>query len=375
MATDRRLAEMKGLMRALSDEMQDQIRRVDGMERRLWEVRCQLNEKVELRCSQLERSAQKSASESLGAIVSLQQANQRHAQQFAALEEDSALRKSRDLDTKGALLTVCSRLEELASQVSISKATPEDPGASKVLTAAAATSSEEQCPAGGTSSGGTGGPDAASEKVGNEEVLDNLDAMRKDIACIQDQLAAQEERWQAFKGHIDRSPQHSDLETLRSEMLRSKEVPNEIQKLTVDLKEVCDRLAGLEEGALDTKASLLKVRSSILELEEGAAETKTAFLKESKASLQVHDRLSGLEEGAVETKKAFLKELAEVRSEVAGLSPQFGDSRKESHTTSQMGQHLLNEVDAAIDMVQALRAERSAMQGWTVHRSFATSWR
>merc|ERR1719465_3345 len=43
---DHRLAELSGTYKGLSEEMQTQIRRIDGMETRLWEWRHQLEEEI-----------------------------------------------------------------------------------------------------------------------------------------------------------------------------------------------------------------------------------------------------------------------------------------------------------------------------------------
>lgn len=59
---DRRLAELSGNYRGVSDEVQAQIKRVDLLDGRLWEWRKELEEEVNRKCSQLEQHQQQTDS-------------------------------------------------------------------------------------------------------------------------------------------------------------------------------------------------------------------------------------------------------------------------------------------------------------------------
>merc|ERR1740121_1900261 len=55
---DRKLAELSGNYKGLSDEMQAQIRRIDQMDTRLWEWRHQLDDEVRTKFGEVEQSHQ-----------------------------------------------------------------------------------------------------------------------------------------------------------------------------------------------------------------------------------------------------------------------------------------------------------------------------
>mmetsp|Transcript_50350 Transcript_50350/g.126820 ORF Transcript_50350/g.126820 Transcript_50350/m.126820 type:complete len:523 (+) Transcript_50350:74-1642(+) len=59
---DRRLAELSGNLRGLSDEMQCQIRRIDQSDSRLWEWRHQIEEEIKRRLGEMEKNYQEVSS-------------------------------------------------------------------------------------------------------------------------------------------------------------------------------------------------------------------------------------------------------------------------------------------------------------------------
>merc|ERR1719401_1395803 len=59
---DRKLAELSGNYKGLSDEMQAQIRRIDGMDTRLWEWRHQMEDEVQKKFSEVDQHHQQASS-------------------------------------------------------------------------------------------------------------------------------------------------------------------------------------------------------------------------------------------------------------------------------------------------------------------------
>lgn len=83
---DRRIAELSGNYKGLSDEMQAQIRRLDQMDSRLWEWRHQLEEEVRNKFVEIEQCYQRVSSSVRVTTASNEDALKRHNQRVVHLE-------------------------------------------------------------------------------------------------------------------------------------------------------------------------------------------------------------------------------------------------------------------------------------------------
>lgn len=110
---DRRLAELSGNYKGLSDEMQAQIRRLDQMDSRLWEWRHQMEEEVRTKFSEIEQAYQKIASSLRVSTATNDDLNKRHNQRILRLEGMSEDRQHQQEEATQAMLSLHGRLSEL----------------------------------------------------------------------------------------------------------------------------------------------------------------------------------------------------------------------------------------------------------------------
>eukprot|EP00930_Biecheleria_cincta_P059361 TRINITY_DN450_c0_g2_i1.p1 TRINITY_DN450_c0_g2~~TRINITY_DN450_c0_g2_i1.p1 ORF type:complete len:1592 (-),score=450.31 TRINITY_DN450_c0_g2_i1:86-4759(-) len=110
---DRRLAELGGNFKGLSDEMQSQIRRVDLMDDRLWEWRHQMEEELRCKYGEFEQNVQKVASSFRVMQSSIEDGQKRQQQRIQRLEEGVASRTTSQEEIHEGFANVCARLEAL----------------------------------------------------------------------------------------------------------------------------------------------------------------------------------------------------------------------------------------------------------------------
>uniref|UniRef100_A0A7S4W0W5 Uncharacterized protein n=1 Tax=Alexandrium monilatum TaxID=311494 RepID=A0A7S4W0W5_9DINO len=113
---DRRLAELTGNFKGLSDEMQAQIRRVDLMDERLWEWRRQFEEEFRQKHMELENSIQKVPSSMRVMASSIEDGQKRLGTRLQRLEADFGERNALHDDTRNTLDHVFARFDALESQ-------------------------------------------------------------------------------------------------------------------------------------------------------------------------------------------------------------------------------------------------------------------
>lgn len=83
---DRRLAELSGNYKGLSDEMQTQIRRIDMMDSRLWEWRHQLEEDMRTKLTEIEHNHQQLTSSSRMTNAASDEALKRYSKRLLRIE-------------------------------------------------------------------------------------------------------------------------------------------------------------------------------------------------------------------------------------------------------------------------------------------------
>lgn len=110
---DRRLAELSGNYKGLSDEMQAQIRRLDQMDSRLWEWRHQMEEEVRTKFTEIEQAYQKIQSSLRVSSATNDDLHKRHNQRVLRLEGLWEDRQAQHEEATQGLLSLHSRLSEL----------------------------------------------------------------------------------------------------------------------------------------------------------------------------------------------------------------------------------------------------------------------
>jgi len=110
---DRRLAELSGNYKGLSDEMQAQIRRLDQMDSRLWEWRHQLEEEVRNKFVEVEQNIQRVSSSVRVMSTANDDLQKRHNQRVQRLEGILDERLQSSEDTQSGLMSLHERLEQL----------------------------------------------------------------------------------------------------------------------------------------------------------------------------------------------------------------------------------------------------------------------
>eukprot|EP00931_Biecheleriopsis_adriatica_P107436 TRINITY_DN8177_c0_g1_i1.p1 TRINITY_DN8177_c0_g1~~TRINITY_DN8177_c0_g1_i1.p1 ORF type:complete len:599 (+),score=161.53 TRINITY_DN8177_c0_g1_i1:160-1797(+) len=110
---DRRMAELSGNVKGLSDEMQSQLRRIDQMDSRLWEWRHQLEEELRSRITEVEQAVQQLTSSQRVAKTSNEEALKRLTQRVLRVEGVVDEHHSHAEETNRGLLQLHSRISEL----------------------------------------------------------------------------------------------------------------------------------------------------------------------------------------------------------------------------------------------------------------------
>jgi len=110
---DRRVAELAGNYKGLSDEMQLQIRRIDQMDARLWDWRHQLDEEVRVKFADMEKQYQKSCSMFNVQKAAHEETVKRHDQAIHRLEGLLAEHNSHADAMSQSLTNVNGRLTEV----------------------------------------------------------------------------------------------------------------------------------------------------------------------------------------------------------------------------------------------------------------------
>eukprot|EP00929_Paragymnodinium_shiwhaense_P090801 TRINITY_DN50907_c0_g1_i1.p1 TRINITY_DN50907_c0_g1~~TRINITY_DN50907_c0_g1_i1.p1 ORF type:complete len:505 (+),score=161.44 TRINITY_DN50907_c0_g1_i1:198-1712(+) len=118
---DRRLSEMSGALRGMSDEMQAQIRRADSWDGRLWEARHQLEEEMRVKCVELAEQTQQAASRCKVLVTSQEDSVKRLTQRVQRLEslvdghiaESTVERRAYEEETRSLLLDLKARMDQL----------------------------------------------------------------------------------------------------------------------------------------------------------------------------------------------------------------------------------------------------------------------
>mmetsp|Transcript_133145 Transcript_133145/g.425769 ORF Transcript_133145/g.425769 Transcript_133145/m.425769 type:complete len:570 (+) Transcript_133145:245-1954(+) len=196
---DRKLAELSGNYKGLSDEMQAQIRRIDQMDTRLWEWRHQLEDEVRTKFAEMEQSHQQVASAIRLANAtgedSLKRVNNRVRRLEGLLEE----RLGHSEEMNHSLVALDARLQEIeTARIQDLVVCPFEPMSSSSMALADAVA------AGATSHGLS----IASMDVKLLEAFQKLEQVTKDSQEVQTRLETQEERLRSLRTLMDSKEEH-----------------------------------------------------------------------------------------------------------------------------------------------------------------------
>lgn len=189
---DRRLAELSGNYKGLSDEMQAQIRRIDQMDSRFWDWRHQLEEEVRSRFVDLENAQKESDSAIRLASATNEDALKRVSSRLRRLETLVEERMGYYDDVNQSLAGLDARMQEMeASRI-------QDLALSSVdaLSASRALAPPD-----------LGASDCAASTALVEarvaEALARVDSADRDFKELQVRVEAQEERMRSFRTLLD----------------------------------------------------------------------------------------------------------------------------------------------------------------------------
>jgi len=112
---DRRLAELSGNYKGLSDEMQAQIKRVDQLDSKLWEFRHQLEEEIRGKVAELEQGQQTASSALRLASATSDDSLKRYGQKMLRLERIVEERLAYTEETREHINDLYARLTEVES--------------------------------------------------------------------------------------------------------------------------------------------------------------------------------------------------------------------------------------------------------------------
>ncbi|CAK8989213.1 unnamed protein product [Durusdinium trenchii] len=110
---DRRMAELSGSVKGLSDEMQSQLRRVDQIDTKLWDWRHQIEEELRVRLVEVEQSLQQLGSAHRVAKAAAEDSAKKLSMRMLRLEGLVEEHHAHAEDTNGNLAQLNARLEEI----------------------------------------------------------------------------------------------------------------------------------------------------------------------------------------------------------------------------------------------------------------------
>lgn len=176
---DRRLAELSGNCKGLSEEMQSQIRRIDQTDSRLWEWRHQLDEDVRAKLSEIEQSYQQVCTSVRVAKATSDDVLKRYAARLVRSEELLEERAAHAGDLSQSLMDLHGRLLQLEDSGPRSAFKPDH---------AAVQPLEDT----------SGGALAVLERQ-HSDFLRKVDQLQQESSDLRSQVESQEERYRSLR--------------------------------------------------------------------------------------------------------------------------------------------------------------------------------
>jgi hypothetical protein len=184
---DRRIAELSGNFKGLSDEMQSQIRRVDQMDSRLWEWRHSMEEEIRGKFSDAETNHQQISSDLRVTHATSDDALKRLNKRLVHIESSIDGKVAGAEDTNQSLLNLHRRLQEVEAAAKCS-VTLQEIGVPQM-------------------------PDSNSNVIAAlefrlQEACDKIDRMRHDVQENHTRVETQEERLKSLRTVLETRDEH-----------------------------------------------------------------------------------------------------------------------------------------------------------------------
>lgn len=187
---DRKLAELSGNYKGLSDEMQAQIRRIDQMDTRFWEWRHQLEDEVRTKFAEYEQAQKQVNSKVRLAEATNEDSMKRIQNRLRRLEGLMEERLTYSDETNQSLAALDARLQEIeAARIQELAICAPDPG---VLARADA-----------SLDGGSNGMGAPYLEAKLGEACKRVDGLEKELQEAQASLQAHEEKLRSLRTQMD----------------------------------------------------------------------------------------------------------------------------------------------------------------------------
>eukprot|EP00443_Scrippsiella_acuminata_P130702 CAMPEP_0115616104 /NCGR_PEP_ID=MMETSP0272-20121206/22962_1 /TAXON_ID=71861 /ORGANISM="Scrippsiella trochoidea, Strain CCMP3099" /LENGTH=573 /DNA_ID=CAMNT_0003052029 /DNA_START=112 /DNA_END=1830 /DNA_ORIENTATION=- len=219
---DRKLAELSGNYKGLSDEMQAQIRRIDQMDTRLWEWRHQLEDEVRSKFSEVEQAHQQMNSSIRLASATNEDSVKRINNRLKRLETMVEERLGYSDETNQNLVALDVRLQELeSSRIQELALCTVDPTPSTIVSQSDAMDN------------GTGASMIVMEAK-LAELQHKLEMTLKDSQEVQTRVEAQEERLRSLRTLMDTKDEH--YRNIKFDRQEWESRSKELHSLTQDLE-------------------------------------------------------------------------------------------------------------------------------------------
>lgn len=196
---DRKLAELSGNYKGLSEEMQSQIRRIDGLDTKLWEWRHQVDEENRNKFAEVEQGVQKLTSQVRLSNATMEDSFKRFSLRVRRLEQVIEERLSYSDETNNNLMTLDARLAEIEHarlQELTLVPTPSDPAGSAMVSLEASHGDVRAL-------NFDNGEVMATVEARLSEAFRKLDHVSKESQDVQTRVEAQEERLRSLRTIVD----------------------------------------------------------------------------------------------------------------------------------------------------------------------------
>lgn len=196
---DRKLAELSGNYKGLSDEMQAQIRRIDQMDTRLWEWRHQVEDEVRTKFAEVEQSHQQINSAIRLANATSEDSLKRITSRVRRLEGLVEERLTYSDETNQNLAALDSRLQEIESARIQELTLGTSDSANTAMVLHSQTSTVEM---------GSNIPSLAAVEARLQEAFRKIELSSKESQEMQTRVEAQEERLRSLRTSMESKEEH-----------------------------------------------------------------------------------------------------------------------------------------------------------------------
>ncbi|CAE8655545.1 unnamed protein product [Polarella glacialis] len=349
---DRRLAELGGNFKGLSDEMQTQIRRVDLMDDRLWEWRHQMEEELRHKYADFEQNVQKVTSGFRIMTASIEENQKRQQQRLQRIEADLGERFAIQEELCENFKDTCTRLEALEDHRMDDESMANGISRALVLSEPPADSS------GGHRGSMNGVDDLAhttlykivSQRV--EDISERLDHTFQDSHDLHSRLASQEEQVKTLRTIFDTREDHLRVLVERvdrgdwdSKVERINQASQQDGKIRLEQSERLELLSRRVDFLEQAQEELSRSQDVLLQSQDEDP------LRRGNAPGEISDDVAA-------SLQACFERLAESETRIAALSTEFQVVSSETNLAPRVGAlvaQLKDIVPKVIDHERAIR--------------------